>query len=140
MYIQSENKGTNTPTVPERSLENPKPDPHDTTISALKYASDLKRWKYIERLAAYEHDQWIGYSMSILPLLDEYIAVFNGIIDQHKLTPDMPLTKTIKRMDTKYRELDQKWEDGRCSFTKLPFALTEKFRYMGRQAYERMIK
>jgi hypothetical protein len=136
MYMQNSNGNTGQ----ERSLENPIPDPLDTTISALKHESDLKRWKYIERLAAFEHDQWIGYSMSILPAFDEYITVFNGLIDHYNLTPKDPLYKTVKRLDEEYRERNRKWAECRYSFSKLPFEQKEKFRYMGRQAYERMIK
>lgn len=138
-------RGNQNPTRPElgasgdeKSLENPKPDPHDTTISALKYESDLKQYKAVEKLAVHEQNEWIYYTTHILRVLDEFSIILMEA--SQELPHNTKLKADISTVLRKQQERDQRWELGRCSFSKLPFDLKEQFRFQGRRAYEAMHK
>jgi len=141
--MHTENNDTRTTTVPERSRENPKPDPHDISYSFLKYETDLKKWKAIEALARHEHNEWIYATTNILPVIDEHISCIIdlfGYLEYIPIDKRSPIHRRVKKILAAQSERDDKWGVYRCNFTNLPFDRKEMFRYTARKAYEAMEK
>jgi hypothetical protein len=132
---------TQTFAASEVSVENPKPDPHDKSISTFKYETDLKRWKKIEALARCEHDEWIYATTHILPVLDEQISCIMDLAECLSTAAcNQSLNKRVFKILAAHSERDQRWAEYRSSFAKLPFHRKELLRYNARKGYEAMEK
>jgi hypothetical protein len=123
-----------------KSKINPKPDPKDTSISTLKYESDLKEYIAIEKLAAVDHDQWQFWSMSIMRDLDELIVALhdidNRMIEANIGYANSPAHKRVINLIKKHNERNDRWQKQWVAYKNLPEEVKESDRIWAKKAYK----
>jgi hypothetical protein len=141
MYMQTEKSNLpNQMNSAFKSKVNPEPDPHDMTISALKYESDVKAYKAIEKLSSVSHDAWQYWSMQIMKDLDELIMV---IAEQDKAlsayyTESSHLHQKAIGMIKKHNERNARWQKQWVAYKHLPEEVKETDRIWAKKAYTTM--
>ena len=120
---------------------NPKPDSTDTSISTLKFESDMKKYETIETLASVSHDAWQYWSMQIMKDLDELIVEVHAL-NQLLLDADVVGYKCSKTHQTainlikKHNERNDRWQKQWVAYKNLPEEVRETDRIWAKKAYK----
>lgn len=126
------------------SKVNPKPDPHDMSISTFKYESNLKQYTEIEKLAAVDHDQWHYWSQIIMRDMDETITALHDL-DKRLLETTITYEKStlrdrVKKLIAKHNERNARWERQWCAYKQLPEEVKEQDRIWAKKEWEAIHK
>ena len=119
---------------------NPKPDPHDMTISTWEYESRAKAFEIIERIAAIDHDQWIYWSTNIMRDMDQMIQALNDVhnlmLESSTSYANSPAHHQVKKLIEKHNERDIRWQNLNCAYKHLPEEQKESNRIWAKKEYE----